>query len=385
MSTTDALKQWQGRFPQNEIISLSDVNRPFNLAESTSQDLRLGELFDLVGIDDLYDLNLGYSTSAGSPALRQIVGQICTIAPECVLTTQGVASALALLALEVCRPGDEVALPMPCFPPSRDVFLGTGAIVRPVRLDFDRQYTLDVDAIAAALSSRTKLVIVATPLNPGGVQTPESVLRDVMSVMTERAPDAWLFVDETFREATYGESAPPPSAAPMGARVLTAGSVSKAHGAPGLRVGWITVPDEDLHTRLTVAKLNIVLSNSKLDEELAARLLQRRDAVLAPRRAMLAKALALLEQWQLTEVRRLDWVRPDSGAMCCFRLRSDVFDDRAVSKFWALLPEQDLQLASGEWFGESVRVFRLGFGYLPIETFRRALQALSRVLDMVES
>jgi hypothetical protein len=62
-------------------------------------------------------------------------------------------------------------------------------------------------------------------------------------------------------------------------------------------------------------------------------------------------------------------------------LRSDVFDDYAVSRFWDVLPNLDLQLASGPWFGESNRVFRLGFGYLPAERLGPALAALSMALS----
>ena len=57
------------------------------------------------------------------------------------------------------------------------------------------------------------------------------------------------------------------------------------------------------------------------------------------------------------------------------------FDDAAVSRFWELLPRHELQLASGAWFGESERVFRLGFGYLPPDRLAPALSALSTVLD----
>jgi DNA-binding transcriptional MocR family regulator len=63
------------------------------------------------------------------------------------------------------------------------------------------------------------------------------------------------------------------------------------------------------------------------------------------------------------------------------RLRADVFDDAAVSRFWSLLPSRELQLASGAWFGETERVFRLGFGYLPPERLGPALSALSSALD----
>src|SRR5471030_2550899 len=65
--------EWGGRFPRNEIISLLDVNRPFNLAESTSQDLTVGELLDLPGLERIRDLKLGYGTSAGGIALREAI------------------------------------------------------------------------------------------------------------------------------------------------------------------------------------------------------------------------------------------------------------------------------------------------------------------------
>ena len=65
--------KWRGRFPYNEIISLLDVNRPFNLAESTSQDLTVGELLNLVGLERIRDLKLGYGKSAGALELREAI------------------------------------------------------------------------------------------------------------------------------------------------------------------------------------------------------------------------------------------------------------------------------------------------------------------------
>src|SRR5580698_2982506 len=85
---------WGGRFPRNEIISLLDVNRPLNLAESTSQDLTVGELLDLAGLDRIRDLKLGYGTSAGSLALREEIARACHVAPDQVVTTQGTALGL---------------------------------------------------------------------------------------------------------------------------------------------------------------------------------------------------------------------------------------------------------------------------------------------------
>jgi DNA-binding transcriptional MocR family regulator len=127
--------------------------------------------------------------------------------------------------------------------------------------------------------------------------------------------------------------------------------------------------------------MNTVICGSVLDETLAAALLRHREAVLAPRRRLLAQGLAEVAAWCETESERIEWIRPDSGALCSLRLRAGAYDDAAVARFWTLLPGHELQLASGAWFGESERVFRLGFGYLPPGRLGPALDALSAVLD----
>ncbi|MGU7780118.1 pyridoxal phosphate-dependent aminotransferase [Burkholderia sp. PU8-34] len=377
---TDA-DAWLGRFPYNEIISLLDVNRPFNLAESTSQDLTVGEVLDLAGLEHIRDLKLGYSKSAGADVLRDAIADACKIPAGQVITTQGTALGLFLLAFEVCRPGDEAVLVTPCFPPCRDSLLGAGVTVREVRLSFESGYRLDLDRIEASLSPKTRLVSLASPQNPAGIQTSRAEIEKLLALMARRAPEAILFVDETYREATYGDNVVVDSVAGLDSRIVTGASVSKALGAPGLRTGWITVADADLRARLTVAKMNTVISGSVLDETLAAALLRNREAVLAPRRRLLAGALDEVASWCTTEAKRIEWVRPNAGALCCVRLRSDALDDDAVARFWNLLPRHDLQLASGAWFGESDRVFRLGFGYLPPASLGPALSALSLTLD----
>lgn len=372
---------WRGRFPYNEIISLLDVNRPFNLAESTSQDLTVGEVLDMAGLEHIRDLKLGYGKSAGAEALREAIAEACNVPAGQIVTTQGTALGLFLLAFEVCRPGDEAVLVTPCFPPSRDCLLGAGVDVREVRLSFENGYRLDLDQIEAVLSSNTRLVSLASPQNPSGVQTSLADIERLLALMEKRSPQAILFIDETYREATYGEHAAIGSFAALDPRIVTGASVSKALGAPGLRTGWLTVADAGLRARLTVAKMNTVISGSVLDEALAAALLRNRDAVLASRRCLLAGAIEELAAWCERERERVEWVRPDAGALCCVRLRHDAFDASAVSRFWDVLPGQDLQLACGTWFGESDRVFRLGFGYLPSARLGQALDALTSALD----
>jgi DNA-binding transcriptional MocR family regulator len=72
----------------------------------------------------------------------------------------------------------------------------------------------------------------------------------------------------------------------------------------------------------------------------------------------------------------VEWVRPDAGGMCCVRLRRSAFDDDRVEDFYRLAAENQISLPGGDRFLDERRVFRLGFGALPLATFERALDAL---------
>lgn len=374
---------WRGRFPRNDIISLLDVNRRHNLAESTSRNLRFGELLDLIGDDAaVRDIELGYGSSAGLPALREVIARDHGVAADCVIVTQGTSQGLFLLAFELLRHGERALLLTPCFPPTRDALTACGVTIDELTLRFDDGYRIDVAKTAALLRPDTRLVSIASPQNPSGVATSHEDLRALLDAMAQRAPQALLFVDETYRAAAYGDETTRASAATLDPRVIVGASVSKAHGAPGLRTGWLTLSDAMLRERLIVAKMNIAISGSTLDEALAAKLLEQGAKALASRRAHLAQALATLTAWCERESAAVEWVRPQAGALCCVRLRQDVYDDAAVTRFWAGLADSELQLASGEWFGDAdgARVFRLGFGFLPADELVPALEAVSEAL-----
>ncbi len=376
---------WQGRFPRNEIISLLDINRRFNLAESTAQDLTFAQVMDFAGGPAaLGDLKLGYGTSSGLPRLRNAVAASTGVEAGQVITTQGVALGLFMLAFELCKQGDEAVIVMPSFPSSHDALVATGVTLRECRLSFDKGFKLTADVLAPLLNSRTKLVSIASPQNPNGVRTSLAEIKAILELMRKKAPDAKLFVDETYRDATYGNELPPLSAATIGDEIITGGSVSKAHGAPGLRVGWLTVQDYQLCERLTVAKMNMVISGSPLNETLAAGILENRDKILSDRRALLAKGLSIVSTWVESQKHLIDWVKPDGGALCCLRLKPAVFDTAGIEYFWAALPQMELQIGDGTWFGESPRYLRLGFGYLPIEILPAALEALGKALKAAQ-
>jgi aspartate/methionine/tyrosine aminotransferase len=351
------------------MTSLIDTSVRYDLAESTCPPLRLGELGDLA---PLAELSLGYGTSRGDEDLRALIAAEAGVDAEQVLVTVGAIAAMFLLAQDLC-PG-RVVLAAPCFPPARAVPEGLGSPIDTVRLRFDDGYRLPIDAIADALSPATRLVSIASPQNPSGVRFTDHELRDLLAAMEERAPEAVVLVDETYRESSYGDSPTPRSAAAMSPRVVTCSSLSKAHGAPGLRLGWLITTDPERYERLRNAKFLTTVACSGPDEYLATRVLRNQAALLAPRAALLRDALAELERWAAGQP--VDLVRPDGGALCCLRLHPD----HDVPAFYARLSERDTRVAPGSWFGEDDHVFRVGFGHLGAPDFTEALARLADAL-----
>jgi aspartate/methionine/tyrosine aminotransferase len=349
--------------------ALIDQPVRFDLAESTSPPLAVG---DLVDVTELKDLALGYGTSRGDEELRTLIGAGAGVSAGQVLVTAGAIEAMFLVAQAILRPGDRVLLAAPYFPPARTVPERLGAHVDTVALTFDDGYRLDLDRFAASMTPQTRLVSVASPQNPSGVGFTDDEVRGLLTVVEERAPGAVLFVDETYREATYGDAPVPVSAAALSPRVVTCSSLSKAHGAPGLRLGWLTAGDPGLYELLRDIKFSTAIACSTVDEILAARLLARGAEILRPRAARLRTALDELLAW--AALQPVEIVPPDGGALCCLRISGD------AAGFYARLGGLDVRVAPGSWFGEDDRVFRLGFGHLAPDDFTAALERLASAL-----
>ncbi|UYM06782.1 pyridoxal phosphate-dependent aminotransferase [Solicola gregarius] len=360
-----------GPFPASPMTSLVDTSVPFDLAESTCPPLRLG---DVVDGTSLANLALDYGTTPGDAELRRLIGANAGVEADQVLVTVGAMGAMYLLAQD--RRGGRAVVASPHFPPASIVPAGLGMPVDRVDLSFDDGYRVLPERIAEALTPATTLVSLASPQNPSGVRIDDRDLRDIVGAVEAYAPDAVVLVDETYRVATYGDGPVPASAASLSGRVVTCSSLSKGHGAPGLRLGWLTTTDADLYERLRTAKFYSTVACSTADEVVGVHVLRNAPEILRPRAERLGRALAELGAWAVEQP--VDFLEPDGGAMSCLRLRTE--DPAAVDEFYARLGERDVRVAPGSWFGESDRVFRVGFGHLGPVEFTEALDRLGDAL-----
>lgn len=362
--------------------ALQETDVGFDLGRSTSNNLSFEDVLDERLLEELRQSSVGYGTTAGDASLRAAIASGVGIQPDQVLTTGGAIAALHLAVFCLCEHGDEVVTVVPGFPATFDIIQALDALKKPLAVHFDESYRLDPERLSPLLSERTKLVLLASPHNPSGVVISPEWTMSILDVVCDRAPNAYLLVDETFREAAYGSSPPAASAASASQRILTVSSLSKAHGAPGLRLGWITCCDPELMAHLKVGKGKTAISCSVLDERVGAHIMVNCGELLRDRNERLGAALAIVEDWVTRNPDWIEWVRPDAGALCCVRLKRSAFDDARVESFYGLAAERQINLATGDLFLDDRRVFRLGFGALPIATFERALEALANTLKI---
>ena len=360
------------QFPASPITALIDESPHFNLGESFGPHLSVADILDP---GELAGLSLGYGTSAGDAEVRARVAERHGIPAGHVLLTSGAAAALFLVAL--LHSDGEILAGLPCYPPMLDAVRGLGARVITVPARFEDGYRIDLDAFRDRLSAGTRLVLFASPQNPSGVSITRGEIGEMLDTMSRRCPEAILLVDETYREATYGSAPAAGTFAGLSERLLTCASLSKAYGTPGLRIGWLTVPDPRLREQLRLAKFNSSICCGALDEFLAARLLSRADQLLRSRGALLADARATVGRWVGDQEGRLQWLPPEAGAFCCARLNPDTFGPPDVRRFYDRLAERRTVVAPGPWFGDSAHVMRIGLAYETDGRLEKALEVIS--------
>jgi len=187
-----------------------------------------------------------YSDAAGLPELRALIARKLktrngiSAAPENILVTNGAKQALYDALQTVCGPGDEVLIPRPywvSFPESvrlsgaKPVFVSTLA------------HQLDLEAIAKAVTRRTRAIIINSPNNPTGAVYPASALRALARLAAKR--DFLIVSDEAYEDLVY-DGASHASIAALGAadRTITVQTFSKSYSMTGFRVGFMVAPPE---------------------------------------------------------------------------------------------------------------------------------------------
>lgn len=171
----------------------------------------------------------------------QLTGQAVTM--ENVAITPGAQGALFAAAMCTLSPGDEVIVLDPIYS-TYGYFLGTaGAKIVPVPLRVERNFLVDPDEIAAAVTERTRAIILNTPHNPTGAIVHKPEMEAIGKICQEH--DLWLIGDEVYGSITYEHPHVSGANFPhLDERTITVSSLSKSHSMTGWRLGWLVGPKE---------------------------------------------------------------------------------------------------------------------------------------------
>ena len=192
----------------------------------------------------------GYTAANGMPAAREAVAaSLCrrfgegTAEAGDLYLTCGAAASLSICFHALINPGDEVIVIAPYFPEYR-VWIETAQAVCVEVLADQETFQIDPAAVEAAITPRTRAIVINSPNNPVGAVYSKSNLTALADVL--RAAEArfgtqiTLVSDEPYREITYGADVPwVPS---IYERTLVCYSYSKSLSLPGERIGWVLVP-----------------------------------------------------------------------------------------------------------------------------------------------
>ncbi len=159
-----------------------------------------------------------------------------------VVVTVGATEGLFAALLAFVDPGDEVLVVEPCYDAYPAMIRLAGGVPVGVPMDVDAvgRWSLDPDRVAAAVSPRTRVLLVNDPHNPTGTVLPP----DVVAALADLARGAGLVVvvDDVYAHLAFVPTTAPAPHAPE--RTLVVGSAGKTFGVTGWKVGWVIGPDD---------------------------------------------------------------------------------------------------------------------------------------------
>jgi aspartate/methionine/tyrosine aminotransferase len=288
-----------------------------------------------------------------------------------VMVTAGANMAFVHAVLAITNPGDEVILPVPFYFNHEMAIQIAGST--PVRVPTDEHYQLDVDAIGAAVTPRTRAIVTVSPNNPTGAVYPEAALRAVSRLCQERG--LYHISDEVYEYFTYGATRHVSPGAFDGAHAHTISlfSLSKAYGFAGWRIGYMAFP-EPLENAIAKVQDTILVCPPVISQVAAVAAMEVGPAYCRRHLQPLAEIRDVVGA-QLRSLEPLCTVPPADGAFYCFvRVNADLDPMKTAER---LIREHRVAVIPGTAFGMTEGCyFRVAYGALQKATVAEGIGRL---------
>jgi len=341
----------------------------FNLASSGVVEYPLADL--PVRLEQL--VLSGPGAYGWPPLLRRLAAK-CGVSPDNVVAAMGTSMANHLALAALAGPGDEVVIERPAYDPMVAVARYLGTEVRRFERRVEDGFAVHPEDVAAAITPRTKAIVLTNLHNPSSALIDAETLRRVGAIAREAG--ARVLVDEVYLDSLFEKT--PPSAFHLdpGCFVVTS-SLTKAYGLSGLRCGWV-LADPDLARRMWRIDDLFAANPPHVAEQLSAIALDNLPAIAARARGLLERNRALMNAF-LESRTDLDSRLVEQGMTVFPRLKRG-----SVEHLCSLLRDRyETTVVPGRFF-EMPEHFRVSVA-CATETLREGLGRLSAALDEVRA
>ncbi len=355
----------------DDVLSLSigepDFETPWHIREA--------------GIESLERGRTKYTANAGMTELREESARYLNrrfgfdYKAENVLITVGGSEAIDLCIRALVNEGDEVLIPEPSFVCYSPITTLTGGVPVPIVTKQEDNFKLTASALKAAITPRTKLLVLPFPNNPTGAVMTRRDLNAIAKVL--KNTNIMVLSDEIYAELTYsGKHVSFGALADMAERTITINGFSKAYSMTGWRMGIAAGP-VPIIKKMTLIHQYGIMSAPTTSQYAAIEALRNGDADIEKMKAAYNERRLLI----------LNGLR-DMG-LECFEPFGAFYIFPNISKFGMtsaefcerLLREERLAIVPGSAFGDSGEGFlRISYAY-SVENIKLALARLKRFID----
>jgi aspartate/methionine/tyrosine aminotransferase len=326
------------------------------------------DLADLPGAREALELH-GDNDNGYRP-LVEAIATTYSVTPEMVASAQGTSGANFLVFAALVKAGDDVLVERPGYDPLMGPPVLLGANVTRFDRRFEDGYRLDPDLVRAALTPRTRLIVITNAHNPTGVVAAERDVDEVGRIAD--AHGARVLVDEVYLDTAAGAPARP--AAARSPVFISTNSLTKSYGLAGLRCGWV-IAAPDVAEAVRRARDIVDGTGSFPAERLSVLAFSLLDQLSARARRILTANAGAVRRF-LASRHELEAVLPQAGTVIFPRIQG-VHD--AGSFVERLARDFDTDVVPGRFF-QAPAHFRIAFGGRA-DVLAEGLGQLAKALD----
>ncbi len=350
----------------------------YNLSESGVHPMTVRELLndDPGGVERLLDTELNYAQANGEIPLREAIAALYPGATlDNVLVTVGAAEANYLALHTLLDPGDQVVIMLPNYMQVWGIAKNHGLRVKSFHLLEEDGWAPDLAELDAAVTTQTRLIAVCNPNNPTGRIMTEAEMAAVVAAAD--GVGAWILADEVYSGAERLSDDETPSFFGRYDKVIGTGSLSKAYGLPGLRIGWAVGPRETIDA-MWMRHEYTTISSATMANRLAALALspEVRPRILKRTRDYIRKGYPVFEAWMRPHGNTFDLKPPQAAAIAFVRYGLDINSTELVKR---LRDEKNVLIVPGDHFGLD-HYLRISFG-LPHDYLTAGLDRIHEVIS----